>query len=419
MARHQGGVTMNAKRRDHKNRVLRSGEYQDADGRYRYTYTVNKKRYVIYSWRLVKTDPLPAGKRECVPLRDQIEEIRKMKDKGILNGNQMTVLELVEKYIKTKTGVKESTKAGYKTVTNLLKEDPFGSNLIHQVKLSDTKVWMIGLQDAGRGYSSIHSIRGVLRPAFQMAVDDDLLVKNPFEWQLATVIVNDSVTREAITQEQERKFLDYVREDKHYCRYYDGMYLLFKTGMRISEFCGLTIGDIDLKNRRIIIDHQLQRTGDMRYVIESTKTGAGTRTLPMTDDVYECCKRIVENRPCPKAEPMVDGYTGFLYLDKNGMPTVAMHWEHYFSGVLNKYNKIYRIPLPKITPHICRHTYCSNMARSGMMPKTLQYLMGHSEIGVTLNVYTHLGLEDAQSELERLELAGTSQSHRISAKKQA
>ena len=43
------------------------------------------------------------------------------------------------------------------------------------------------------------------------------------------------------------------------------------------------------------------------------------------------------------------------------------------------------------------------MAKSGMNPKTLQYLMGHSDIGVTLNTYTHLGLEDAEDELKRLE----------------
>ena len=52
-----------------------------------------------------------------------------------------------------------------------------------------------------------------------------------------------------------------------------------------------------------------------------------------------------------------------------------------------------------ITPHVCRHTYCSNMAKSGINPKTLQYLMGYSDIGVTLNTYTHLGLEDAEDEL--------------------
>ncbi len=50
-----------------------------------------------------------------------------------------------------------------------------------------------------------------------------------------------------------------------------------------------------------------------------------------------------------------------------------------------------------------RHTYCSNMAKSGMNPKTLQYLMGHSEIGVTMNTYTHLGLEDATEELRKME----------------
>ena len=70
---------------------------------------------------------------------------------------------------------------------------------------------------------------------------------------------------------------------------------------------------------------------------------------------------------------------------------------------MKRYNDIYRVQMPNITPHVCRHTYCSNMAKSGMNPKTLQYLMGHSDIGVTLNTYTHLGLEDAEDELRRLE----------------
>ncbi len=84
------------------------------------------------------------------------------------------------------------------------------------------------------------------------------------------------------------------------------------------------------------------------------------------------------------------------------MPLVAMHWEHRLKHMVNRYNEIYRLQMPSITPHVCRHTYCSNMAKSGMNPKTLQYLMGHSDIGVTLNTYTHLGLEDAQDELGRI-----------------
>ena len=139
----------------------------------------------------------------------------------------------------------------------------------------------------GRGYSSIHSIRGVLRPAFQLAVDDDLI-------------------------------------------------------------------------------------------------------------------RILANRVAPKIEPMVDGYAGFLFLDKNDKPMVALHWEKYLEHIIEKYNKIYRIQMLKVTPHVCRHTFCSDMAKSGMNPKTLQYIMGHSDISVTLNVYTHVQFDDAQAELLRV-----------------
>lgn len=87
------------------------------------------------------------------------------------------------------------------------------------------------------------------------------------------------------------------------------------------------------------------------------------------------------------------------------MPLVALHWEHRFRHMLTRYNEIYRKCLPKITPHVCRHTYCSIQAKAGMNPKTLQYLMGHSDIGVTLNVYTHLGFDDAAEEMERIQKA--------------
>ena len=69
----------------------------------------------------------------------------------------------------------------------------------------------------------IHSVRGVVRPAFQMAVDDDLIRKNPFEFQLAAIVVNDSMTREAIARKQGRVFLQFVKRDNCFCRYYDGI----------------------------------------------------------------------------------------------------------------------------------------------------------------------------------------------------
>ena len=158
--------------------------------------------------------------------------------------------------------------------------------------------------------------------------------------------------------------------------------------------------------------------GSPRYIIvDSAKTDAGTRILPMEDDVYECFSRILAERKKPKVEPMVDGRIGFLYMDKNGMPMVAMHLEKYFQHITEKYNKIYRVQMPKVTPHVCWHTYCSEKAEKGMNPNTLKYLMGHTDIGVTLNTYTHLGLIDAEHELELMERA-VKMSEKIERRKQ-
>ena len=397
---------MSEKRCDNRNRVLRYGESQRPDGRYQFKYQDNDgKVKFVYSWRLDKNDRTPAGKKRELSLREKEKQIEHdLFDRIVPNGGNMTVLELVKKYVSLKTGVRHNTEANYNFVINIIAKEDFGRMRIDKVHLSDAKAWLIKLQKDGRGYSTIHSIRGVVRPAFQMAVDDDLIRKNPFAFELATVVVNDSVTREAITRAQEREFLRFIQEDKHFCKYYDGIYILFNTGLRISEFCGLTIGDIDFKEMRINIDHQLQRKRNMEYVIEDTKTSSGTRFVPMTPEVAECFRRILANRARPKVEPMVDGYTGFLFLDKNGMPMVALHWEKYFKHILDKYNSIYKVQLPKITPHVCRHTFCSKMAKSGMNPKTLQYIMGHSDISVTLNTYSHVGFEDAREELSRVAL---------------
>lgn len=395
---------MSEKRRDNKGRILRNGESQRPDGRYQFKYIdgYGQAKYV-YSWRLDRHDRLPAGKKKELSLREKEKKIEAdLFDQIVPEGGGLTVLELVKKYVSLKTGVRHNTEAGYNFVINIIAKEPFGKKRIDKVKLSDAKGWLIQMQKDGRGFSSIKTIRGVVRPAFQMAVDDDLIRKNPFDFQLVTVIYNDSVTREAISIKQQREFLRFVKEDPHFCKYYEGIYILFHTGLRISEFVGLTISDIDMKNRKINVNHQLQRKRNMEYIIEDTKTTSGTRQIPMLDDVYDCFKAILANRKRPKVEPMIDGYTGFLYLDKNDMPMVALHWEKYFEHIVEKYNKIYKVQMPKITPHICRHTFCSNMARARMNPKTLQYLMGHSDICVTMNTYTHLGFEDAQQELQRV-----------------
>ena len=395
---------MSEKRRDNRGRILRNGESQRQDGRYAYKYKdLNGDTKFVYSWRLDKNDRTPPGKAREPSLREKEKKIQQdLFNQVVPNGGNLTVLELVQKYLSLKINVRHNTLANYKFVTNIIEKESFGKMRIDKVKLSDAKAWLIKLQKDGRGYSTVHSVRGVVRPAFEMAYQDGLLTRNPFSFELATVVVNDSVTREAVTRAQERAFLKFIQEDKCYSKYYDGIFILFNTGLRISEFCGLTLSDIDFQKKRIRVDHQLQRTRDMEYIIEKPKTESGERYVPMSQQVIECFQRIIRNRKKPQKEPMIDGYTGFLFLDKNGQPMVALHWEHYFKHILNKYNSIYKVQLPKITPHVCRHTFCSNMAKSGMNPKTLQYIMGHSDISVTLDTYTHLKFEDAKVEFDRI-----------------
>lgn len=384
-------------RRDSKHRLLHNGESIRANGKYQFKYLVDGKPKFVYSWRLVPTDPQPIGKQPCLSLRELEKLVGKDIDSRLdITGRNITVNELISRYLKTRTGVRHNTLSNYNFVQNIMSKEEFGSRKIGEIKTSDAKLFLIKLQEDGRGSSTIKTVRGVLRPAFQMAVDDDILMKNPFGFQLLGIIINTEHTRQALTKEQMNKFLKFVRYDNVYYKYYDVFYILFHTGLRISEFCGLTINDLDMNNRIINIDHQLQRTSKMEYVIESTKTNAGTRKLPMTEDVYQAFKRILENRPTNLPEIMVAGHCGFLFRDSKGMPEVAMHWEHRFNHSVKRYNDIFREQLPNITPHICRHTYCSNMAKARMNPKTLQYLMGHSDIGVTMNTYTHLGLDDTR-----------------------
>lgn len=226
---------MAPKRRDNKGRILQMGEWQEPNGRYRYIYNdALGKRKIIYSWRLTEADPVPAHKHKEVPLREKEKQVQSLFMQGI-SGSDLTVIELVERYISLKTGVKQSTLANYKTVINTLNKTEFAFRHVDQVKLSDAKMYLISLQRSGLGYSSIHNIRGVIRPAFQMAVDDDMILKNPFDFEMSSVLINDSNKREALSPQDQKRFLEFVQNDKHYSRYYDAFLFLFSTGLRISD----------------------------------------------------------------------------------------------------------------------------------------------------------------------------------------
>lgn len=408
-----------AERLDGKGRKLKTGEYWDEKtGRYKYRYKdINGKLQTIYSWTLTHNDRMPAGKNQMSgeSLREKEAQIQKDLLEEIDNsGGNMSLYNLMEMYIQTRwKDVKASTKSGYTTQLNFMKNCEFGNRKIKDITETDAIMWFDELHEKeGKNYSTLQTLRGILRPAFTMAKKNRWIRDNVFDFPMLKKRYGGTKIREAITRAEMKQFLDFVRYDKHFKIYFDEFFILFHTGLRISEFCGLTIEDLDFKNHTIHIWKQLIRTmvdGECTmYIEDTTKTTAGERYVPMSDQVEECFRRCIEKRPHFDTEPSVKtldkklDISGFIFFDKDKHITVAQHWENHLRWSVAKHNRIYKEELPAISPHICRHTFCSNMASSGMNPKTLQYVMGHSDFGITMNVYTHIEKGDTTEEYRRL-----------------
>lgn len=391
------------KRRDSKGRILRTGESQRKDGRYAYKYTdaLGKPQFV-YSWKLVATDRVPAGKRDDIPLREKEKEIRRDIDDGIDTiGKRMTVCQLYMKHTRLRKNVKYGTEKGRKNLLKLLSEDPIGSKSVEDVKPSDAKEWAIRMSEKGYGYQTIKNHQRSLIAAFYTAIEDDYIRKNPFRFVMSTILEDDREEKVVLTPAQEESLVAFAQSDPVYRKYADEIIILLETGVRISELCGFTT-HLDFKGRSIKVDHQLLRDSGIGYYIETPKTKTGTREIHMSEKAYAALRRVLKQRG--KVSTIeVDGYKDFLFLNKNGLPKTAVNYNSMVRGLVKKYNKQHKEQLPKVTPHTFRHTFCTRMAEAGMNPKALQYIMGHASIQMTLDYYAHASCESAKSEMERME----------------
>ncbi|MEI3509451.1 MAG: site-specific integrase [Anaerostipes sp.] len=343
---------------------MKSGESQRPDGRYAYKYTDTfGEQKFVYSWKLVPTDKIPAGKWADISLREKIKQIQKDLDDGIGTiGKKMTVCQLYAKYIRQRGNVKRGTQKSRQQLMKLLEEDKLGAASINSVKLSDAKEWALRMQEKGVAYTTICNSKRSLKAIFYMAIQDDCLRKNPFDFQINEVINDDTEPK-----------------------------------------VPLTPADLNFEKRSINVDHQLLRSTEDGYYIETPKTDSGFRQVPMSAAACEAFQRVLKNRRSGKAI-QVDGYSDFLFLNRDVLPKVAVHYDAMFKCLAKKYNKCHKEPLPSVmTPHTMRHTFCTRIANAGMNPKALQYIMDHSNIIMTLNYYAHATFHSAQEEMDRLE----------------
>lgn len=391
-------------RRDNRRRILRTGESQNKEGRYVYKYinSLGEQKF-IYSWKLVPTDRVPKGKRDDISLREKIAEVQRDLSDGIdTAGKKMTVCQLYEKKNNLRKNIRRNTVKGRQQFMNVLKKDPFGSMSIDSVKQSDAKEWAIRMSENGIAYNSIKNYMRSLRASFYMAIQDDYVRKNPFDFVLSDILDDTRKEKTALSLEQEEALLTFAKSDRTYKKYYDELVILLETGLRISEFCGLDLNvAVDMKNKSILVEHQLLKDTETGYYIEKPKTKSGIPEIPMTDKAYDAFQRLIKSRK--KTEPIViDGYSNFLMLNGKGLPQVASSYNMVLKGLVKKYNKTHDDELPEISPHSLRHTFCTKMANKGMTPNTLQYIMGHSDISMTLNYYAHGSFGSAKAEMERI-----------------
>ena len=385
-------------REDSKGRELYKGETQREDGSYVYKYigADGKPKYES-SWRLTKSDKIPKGKRKVKPLREIEKEIQRDLMDGINStGAEMTVSRLFQKHTELNPNVRESTKKGRVQLLNILQSDKIGNMRIKKVKPSDAKAWAIRMKEKGYSYQTVYNHKRFLKAIFYTAMEDDFIRKNPFNWNLEDVIENDTESKTALTNEQADKLLSFMQTDKTYRKLYNAFMLLLNTGLRISELCGMGIKDIDFENGYIHVSHQLIFENGT-YRIEPPKTKAGVREIPMTDFALKAIKDEMQNRE--NAQPVkINGHSDFIFLNKKGLPMYGVAYATEFSAMIKKYNKHNEEQLPKISPHILRHTFCTNMAKNKeLSPADLQKIMGHESIVTTLGYYAHGSSESAKS----------------------
>lgn len=374
---------------------LRDNEYYNPKTkRYEYHYTdcVEKKR-VISSYRLEETDQLPKGKKSPKSLREKEAELTAQLDNNIdIDGAKLTLLEVMDRYLQflyNRKKLAHNTKVGYNVTVNTLKQYKLGYMEIGKIKPEHCEEWLVDMKKKYRG-SSIQTQISLIKRVFEYAIDRDYVIKNPF--RRITTDRSDSKNMEAISIVDMNRFLEFCSKDTNSAHCYDMIYVLFWTGLRASELCGLTLDNIDMSNRLIKVEKQLQCINHT-HVVLPTKTAKGYRTIPMTDGVYECFERILKNRYLKgDIEPVCydergNAYEGFVFLATRSRKTIVRsHVEEYLANCIKRFNNANSDnPIRKFEPHICRHSFATNFQY--LPPKTLQYILGHSKISTTMDNY--------------------------------
>ena len=381
---------------DNRHVRLHTGETQRKNGTYAYRWTDRDgKRCSVYAATLDE-------------LREKEEQIAVDRHDGIKsNTANLTVNDLYELWCQMKRGVKDSTMKNYIYMYDMFVKPTFGKKKLTQVKKSDVRRFYNRLvDDKVLKISTLDSIHNVLHQVFDVAVDDEMIRSNPTEnmlRELKSVHGHEVEKRKALTVEQEKLFIDYLRKTPRYNHWYPVFYIMANTGMRVGEITGLRWSDVDFKNGLISVNHTLvyynhRDEKGCYFSINTPKTKAGEREIPMTEEVIRAFRmeKEYQEENSIKSVSHIDGYSDFIFVNRFG--------EVQHQGTLNKaLRRIMRdcngdvldsadgedepILLPCFSCHVLRHTFATRMCEAGISIKVIQSTLGHTDVTTTLDIY--------------------------------
>ncbi len=408
------------KRKDSKDRILRTGEGQNSDGRYTFQYTdANGKRQKIYSWKLVETDKLPEGKRPCIALRTQEKQILKDLDDGIQT-DDISVNDLFDQYLKIRTDLSETTLATNICLYDTHVRSGFGKKKIGKIKHTHVYTLYSELKTEKKlKLSTIQSINSILWELLETATKDNLIRQNPVTGEMQKIrsrFENDSSERHALTVDEQTALLHYVYHKSKYRKYGVLFTVLLGTGMRIGEALGLTWDDVDFEKGMILVTHAITYKPGVshgyEYHVSPPKTSAGIRMIPMFQDVKTALQEQKKSQD-KRNSFTVDDYTGFIFVNGAGKIYTPGFIYEVIQNIVTDYNreemlnaaKEKRDPLyiPKISAHILRHTFCTRICENETNLGIIKDVMGHKNIRTTMNVYNEATVQAKQASFCNLE----------------
>lgn len=372
---------------------LGTGISQRKDGLYQARFVDRfGKRRVIY-------DKTITGIRK--KLRD--EQVADEKGLNVVSGD-MTLDEWFDKWLEIcKKNCRNNTKQAYRTHYNRVKADLGWRKL--------DKLNLVILQEAINRLESDNERKNskkILVDMLDKAVDSDLIIKNVAR-QINTVITKEEKRERCVlSKEQTAIFLNETSQS-----FYKQLYVLaLETGMRTGELTGLQWDDVDFSNRVIHVRHSLcYFRSDGKYIFEmhDTKTKNGRRDIPMTVKAYGALKEQYMKKMSivnKGVEPLAE-YKNLVFVTKNNRPTTTFILSESLRGILQNINKKSEVEFPKVTPHCLRHTFATRCVEAGMQPKSLQKILGHGTLQMTMDLYCHVMPDTLTAEMLKFEEATT------------